>query len=326
MRKLAVCLVLITVSYTWAQQQSELNARIEQNIRAHFKVPKRVGIEVGPRRSGTSYGDYDQVTITLLNGSRRTPHEFLLSKDGNTLIQLAPIDISKNPFDVSGRPSRGAAASNAKVTVIVYDDFQCPYCAQGHKTLMSEILPKYKNNVRVVYKDFPLAEIHPWAIRAAVNANCLFDQKNEAYWDYADYVHANQKEIGSSDKEQFPKDALATLDRAALSYGSKHGLDMSRLQTCVKTQDETAVRASMKYGDESLGVESTPTMFVNGERVEGAIPVDELRKVLDAALRDAGVNPPAPMPASAGSGSTKPEQAAGSPGGGNSTSTREPKN
>ena len=306
-------------------QAPDLNARIEKNIRAHFKIPKRVGIEVSPRRSNSSYGEYDQITVTLVNASHRTPYEFLLSKDGNTLIQLSRIDVSKDPFDGAGRPSRGASPSDAKVTVVVYDDFQCPYCSQGHKTLMSEILPEYKANVRVVYKDFPLAQIHPWAIRAAVNANCLFEQNNDAYWDYADYVHANQLEVRGKDKplpEQF-----GTLDRAALSYGSKHGLDMAKLEACVRKQDDSAVRASMKYADESLGLESTPTLFINGERVEGAIPADELRKVLDTALRDAGVAPPEHKASAAGASSAPKQEAAAAPGGGEKpTKARDPKN
>jgi protein-disulfide isomerase len=320
--KRLILLVVIASGCLWAQTAAELNSRIEKNVRAHFKIPKKIAIEVSPRRPNPSFGDHDQITVTLVNGTRRTPYEFLVSKDGNTLIQLARIDIAKDPFDTAGRPSRGASPSQAKVTVVVYDDFQCPYCAQGYKTLMSEILPEYKQNVRIVYKDFPLEQIHPWAIRAAVNANCLFDQKNEAYWDFADYVHASQKEIRGADKEKPVPAQLATLDGAALSYGSKYGLDMNRLQACVKAQDESTVRASMKYGDETLGIESTPTIFINGERIEGAIPADELRKVLNSALRDAGVTPPERQ-----ASTPQAPDPTKNPGGGTSAAgTREPKN
>jgi protein-disulfide isomerase len=296
------------------QSSPDLNQRIEKNVRAQFKIPRQIAVEVGPRRPNPSYGDFDQITITLVSGERRTPYEFLLSKDGNTLLRLAPMDISKDPFDPTGRPSRGASPTDAKVTIVVYDDFQCPYCAQGHKTLMTEILPEYKSNVRVVYKDYPLDEIHPWAIRAAVNANCLFDQKNDAYWDFTDYVHANQREIRGLEKPKPVEEQLATLDQAALSYGNKHKLDVNRLQTCLKAQDESAVRASMKYAEDALGVQSTPTMFINGQRVEGAIPVDELRQVLDAALRDVGATPPERKAASKGATAKEPKQA--NPGGG----------
>ncbi len=326
MLKRLILLVVIVSGCSWTQTGADLNARIEKNVRAHFKIPKRIAIEVGPRRPTSAYGEHDQITVTLINAGRRTPYEFLVSKDGNTLLQLARIDISKDPFDAAGRPSRGAAPSDAKVTVVVYDDFQCPYCAQGHRVLMSEILPEYKQTVRIVYKDFPLEQIHPWAIRAAVNANCLFDQKNEAYWDFADYVHASQKEIRGADKEKPVAEQLSTLDRAALSYGNKHSLDMNRMQACVKKQDESAVRASMKYGDETLGVESTPTMFINGERVEGAIPVDELRKVLNAALREAGVTPPEPKPSASQGAGAKPEPAKNAAEGSRATGAPDPKN
>lgn len=301
--------LLFVASGCLGNQAPDLNQRIEKNVRAQFKIPRQITVEVGPRRPHPSYGDFDQITITLVSQERRTPYEFLLSKDGNTLLRFAPMDISKDPFDASGRPSRGASPADAKVTVVVYDDFQCPYCAQGHKTLMTEILPEYKSNVRVVYKDYPLSQIHPWAIRAAVNANCLFDQKNDAYWDFTDYVHANQREIRGVEKPKPVEEQLTTLDQAALSYGSKHKLDMNRLQGCVKAQDESAVRASMKYAEDALGVESTPTMFINGQRVEGAVPVEELRNVLDAALRDAGATPPDRKAASKGTAPKGREQA-----------------
>jgi protein-disulfide isomerase len=306
--------LLFVASGCLGTQAPDLNQRIEKNVRAQFKIPRQVAVEVGPRRPNPRYGDFDQITITLVSQEQRTPFEFLLSKDGNTLIRFAPMDISKDPFDAAGRPSRGASPADAKVTIVVYDDFQCPYCAQGHKTLMTDILPEYKSNVRVVYKDYPLAGIHPWAIRAAVNANCLFDQKNDAYWEFTDYVHANQREIRGVEKPKPVEEQLTGLDQAALSYGSKHKLDMNRLQACVKTQDESAVRASMKYAEDTLGVESTPTMFINGQRVEGAIPVDELRTVLDAALREAGATTPVRKPASQATLPKEREQA--NPGGG----------
>jgi protein-disulfide isomerase len=271
-----------------AKPADDLTQRIESNVRARFRVPSRVNVTVGERHP-SEFPGYDAVTVTLSEGQRSSPYEFLLSKDGKTLVQLVHIDISQAPMAVAGRPMRGAP--DAKVTIIVYDDFQCPYCAKGYAMLFSEIFPQYKDKIRVVYKDFPLVEIHPWAIHAAVDANCLFDQSNDAYWDFADYVHGNQQEI-RGDKRAVDAQ-LSTLDHSALGYGQKYHLDIARLESCVKTQDEKAVRASMKYGEDSLGIDSTPTLFVNGEKLEGAVPGDEFRKVLDAALREAGVEPPA---------------------------------
>jgi protein-disulfide isomerase len=137
--------------------------------------------------------------------------------------------------------------------------------------------------VKFIYKDYPLLEIHPWAMHAAVDANCLAAQNNEAYWDFADYVHANQKTIAGKNRSE----AFANLDQVAKEQGQKHQLDQDKLQGCVSKQDETAIRASMTEADK-LGVDSTPTLFINGERVSGAMPEEEMRTILDRALGSAG--------------------------------------
>jgi protein-disulfide isomerase len=157
-----------------------------------------------------------------------------------------------------------------------------------HQTLFPEIFKEYGDRVTFIYKDYPLAEIHPWAIHAAVDANCLGAQNADAYWDFADYIHANQREVST---EKTPDARFATLDRLAMLQGQKHNLDTVKLQTCVKAQDEGAVRASVKQGD-AIGVSATPTLFINGEKIDGAVPVSEVRAALDRALRDNGLPVP----------------------------------
>ncbi|HEV2112835.1 MAG TPA: thioredoxin domain-containing protein, partial [Terriglobales bacterium] len=261
--------------------------RLAENVRARFKVPVNVKIEISQPRPSELSG-YDVVTVTLAEGDKRSPHDFYLSKDGNTLAQLSKMDVSKYPFDTAGRPSLGPA--DAKVTVIVYDDFQCPYCARGYKTLMHQVLPDYKDKIRIVYKDFPLSEIHPWAIHAAVDANCLFAQSTDAYWDFADYVHGNQGVI-KGENRPLP-DQFAALDKSAEEYGKKHNVDAAKLDACVKAQESSAVMASSRYGERALGIDATPTIFINGSRYDGAVPEDDLRAALNDALKNAGVTPP----------------------------------
>ena len=157
-----------------------------------------------------------------------------------------------------------------------------------HQTLFPDLLKEYGDRVEFIYKDFPLAEIHPWATHAAVNANCLAAQNQDAYWDFADYIHANQKEVNS---EKSHDAQFAALDRIATEQGQKHNLDATKLQACIKAQQDDTVKASVHEG-EALGVEATPTMFINGEKVDGALPISELRAVLDRALVQAGETPP----------------------------------
>jgi protein-disulfide isomerase len=132
-------------------------------------------------------------------------------------------------------------------------------------------------------------------VHAAVNANCLGAQNGDAYWDYADYLHANQHAISG---EKGRDGQNAELDKLATLQAQKHTLDIAKLQACVKAQDEKAVRASMREG-ETVGVEATPTMFVNGRKLDGAVPADEVRLALDQALKDAGVAPPEHKPGAA---------------------------
>jgi len=265
-----------------------LRQRIEQNLRARFRIPSQVTLEIG-ERVPSEFTGYDQVTVTLVNQGHKSPNTFLLSKDGKTLAQINKIDLSRDPFALDNRPARGTR--DAKVNVIVYDDFECPYCAKGYQILFDDIFPEYKDKILVTYKDFPLYEIHPWAIHAAVNANCLGAQSTDAYWAFSDYVHANQAQI-TGEKRSIP-DAFAALDSSARDYGKKNNLDAGRLDACIKAQDETAVRDSLKYGEEGLGVEATPTLFVNGTKLDGAVPAEDMRRILNAALQQAGV----PLPA-----------------------------
>jgi len=113
-------------------------------------------------------------------------------------------------------------------------------------------------------------------------------------------MHNNQKEINSQkgDAAQF-----GALDRITVDQGQKHSVDIPRLQTCIKLQDETAVKASVKEA-EGLGVDGTPALFVNGQKVEGgALPIEDLREILDRALVEAGLTPPVhPAGQSSGSG------------------------
>jgi len=156
----------------------------------------------------------------------------------------------------------------------------------------------YGEKVRVIYKDYPLS-IHPWAIHAAVDANCLNDQSNDAYWGYADTVHLGQGNINmypdQKDKRRPLVEQMQMLDKIATEQGAKFKLDSMKLDACVKAQNDEGVRASMKEA-EKVDVESTPSLFVNGEHFSGAYPLEMMRPIIDRALRSVGVEPPPEEP------------------------------
>ena len=308
LRRATLVLMLVCFGCSAQSTQSaspEVSRRIEQQVRNFYTIPSSVKIILGELKP-SEFPNYDAMTITFDGGEKKQHFEFLLSRDGKTLLRMTKLDLSKDPFaevmkkiEFNNRPTRGD--NKAKVVAVNYDDFECPFCSRMHQTLFPQLLKEYGDRVNFIYKDFPLAEIHPWATHAAVNANCLAAQNTDAYWDFADYVHANQGEVNG---EKAHDAQFAVLDRIALAQGQKHRLDGTKLQACIKAQQDDAVKASVHEG-EALGVEATPTMFVNGEKVDGALPVAEIRAVLDRALVQAGVTPPA-HPASDPAESPKP--------------------
>ncbi len=297
---LVVCLGCVAQS-----APPDVARKIEHQVRAFYSVPVEVKVVVGSITPSSDMPGYDTVAVNIDggNGSAKD-YKFLISQDRNTMLRLTKFDLSKDPFaetmgkiDVNGRPVRGA--KGAKVVVVNFDDFECPYCASMHHMLFPEILKEYGDRVTFVYKDYPLTEIHPWAIHAAVDANCLATQNGDAYWDFADQIHASKQDV---DNQKSPNERFDAIDKIGLLQGQKHNLDVTELQACFKAQNEDGVRASIKEAD-GLGVNATPTLFINGQKIDGAVPVSQLRAALDSALKDAGQPvpqhlPSAPAPAS----------------------------
>jgi len=272
-----------------------LARHIEVVVRSQFNIPQEYSLMIGARQQSQIPG-YDKLPVMIgRNGGKMTTIDFLISSDSTKLARMETFDLAKNPalsIDVGGRPIRGNPT--AKVTVINYDDLECPYCARMHQTLFPDTIERYKDKVRFIYKDDPLTEMHPWAMRAAIDANCIAEQNTPVYWSYVDYLHSHGQEINGEDRDV--NKSFAALDRIARQEATMASLDESKLNECIAKQDESKVKASMHEAD-SLGVSGTPAIFVDGERIEGFVPEPQLWAVIDRALRAAGEEPPAAMPA-----------------------------
>ena len=270
-------------------QDATLNRRIEVMVRSQFGIPPEVSVALGQRTSSQISG-YDTLPVTLSNGSTKKVIDFLISSDNQKLARLETFDLAKNPIfniDVVGRPIRGNP--NAKVTVINFDDLECPYCARMHSSLFPTTMDRYKDKVRFVYKDDPLTDLHPWAMHAAVDANCLAELSSPVYWNFVDYVHAHGQEVNGEDRNLTK--SFSALDRIAREEATLAKLDSAKLDACLAKQDETQVRASAKEA-ETLGIDGTPALFVDGERINGALPAEQVWMVIDRALRADGIEPP----------------------------------
>jgi protein-disulfide isomerase len=212
-----------------------------------------------------------------------------------------------------GRPARGGA-ENAPVLIVGFDDLECPYCAQMNAEIFPAVLDRYKDQVRVVYRDFPLVDIHPWAMHAAVDANCLGATSTAGYWNFIDYVHAHADQIVGSDptagtnptsgadpveryKQTLAK-ADATLDKLTLDEGARQKVSPAELASCVQKQDDSKVKASEQLAEgDPLHLGSAPVLYINGEEVIGVVPIETIYRIIDGALIAAGRTPPPPPPA-----------------------------
>jgi protein-disulfide isomerase len=164
-------------------------------------------------------------------------------------------------------PSIGAAS--APVTLVEFSDFQCPFCQRVAPTL-KQVKEKYGDKVRVVWKDFPLTQIHPQAFKASEAAHCAADQGK--FWEYHDRLFANQQSLQPNDLKKHATDL---------------GLDGTAFAACLDSSKYgERVRDGVAEGSR-LGVNSTPTIYINGRVLSGAQPYETFVSVIDEELSKA---------------------------------------
>ena len=295
--------------------------RVEVLLRQKANLPPGSTVTLGPRQPSEIPG-YDNISVSFsAEGKTSKPVNFLLSKDGKSLAQFSKYDLAADPrtlIAADGRPSRGGPAS-APVVIVGFDDLECPYCARLHEAIFPALTQRYGDKVRIVYKDFPLDQ-HPWAMRAAVDVNCLGAQSPAGYWNLVDYIHAHASDFGADPKDPKADKTLPRaneqLDKVTREQGQFQKADMPKLEACLTKQDTASIEASKKIG-EGLNIDSTPTLFINGDKIDGAVPLDFLFGEIDDALRAEGVQPPppyvAPTPPPAATPSDTPKPATPKP-------------
>lgn len=167
----------------------------------------------------------------------------------------------------AGRPARGPA--DAKVTLVAFLDYQCPFCGRDFRETYPLIERHYGSKIRYVVRNFPLTTIHPYAEKAAEAAECARGQGH--FWPYHDWLFRHQ------DALEVPK-----LKR----YARRLGLDGVAFDRCLDRGRETAeIRRDIAAGT-AAGVTGTPTFFVNGRRIVGAVPYATMATTIDAALKN----------------------------------------
>ncbi len=248
-----------------AGSQPSVTSPIQKNIEAFLRHLYAWGpsfhIKVGPLTDAPVAGFY-QVNVQVTMGDQSDSTLVYITRDGRYLLRGEIQDMSVDPLAavrsqirVADSPGKGPA--NARVVLAEYADFQCPTCRQLYKVLR-EIEPNYPQ-VRIIFKDFPLSQIHPWAMTAALAGRCAYQLNHEAFWKVHDATFESQEVIS-------PENAYQKM----VEFAAQAGLDASAFRACMASpQTSQAITQSLKEG-QALKIANTPTVFVNGRRLIGA--------------------------------------------------------
>lgn len=258
--------------------QSE-QARLSEYVKKKFKLPEGARVET---RGITALagGCHRKVQFRSVGTARPFEVELYLSPDRRYLsreildTQVDPIEEErrKEREFLAGLNANGAASigpSNAPVTLTVFSDFQCPYCAKLAAQLTYDVLPAERQNVRVVFRHFPLSN-HLWARRAAEATACAQEQGDKFFWALHNYVFEKQRELT-------PENAVERL----VHYSNRlWGFDRRKFEECVAEHRTAAkIERDLAFG-KVHGINGTPTMFLNGRRIEVGGDAVQIRSLI----------------------------------------------
>ncbi len=216
-------------------------------------------------------GDFEKLEVQIKNfltaqRLQARQQEYLQSLRAAAKIDvfLARPPIFRSEVAVEGAPVRGGA--NAPVTIVEFSDFHCPFCRKVQPVL-DDLRTKYGAKIRIVYRDFPLDNLHPYARAAAEASHCAIEQGK--FWEFHDVVFKND-----------PDSSPAALDR----FAKDSGMDVAAFDACNSAgKYKTLVQVSGQEGAR-LGITGTPTFFINGRILVGAQPADVFAKIIDEEL------------------------------------------
>jgi protein-disulfide isomerase len=194
----------------------------------------------------------------------------------NDLKAKTPVRLMLEPprtvVAVGDDPAKGPAT--APVTIVEFSDFQCPYCSRVNPAL-KQVEDKYGDKVRVVFRNFPLLQIHPQAAKAAEAASCAADQGK--FWEMHDKLFANQQKLAVDDLKGF---------------ATELGLKTEAFNQCLDSgQKEADWKKDMDEGA-SYGLTGTPAFFINGRLISGAQPLEAFTQIIDEELEMKGIAVP----------------------------------
>lgn len=257
-----------------AFDKAELEAYLRHR---NLWLPTEVKVAIGDPKPSQQLPGMMEVTVHLTWSGGSLDDLYFVSKDGQKIVKGDVFDIAQNPFKLDldklkteFQPSFGTPG--ASVVIVLFGDFECPACKPEAKMLRDNLLSVFPTQVRLYFKDFPLEQLHPWAKMAAIAGRCVYRQNPLAFWEYFDWIYAHQDEI-----------TPANLQSKVIEFakGKENDIDVLQLTRCLDTRaTEADVNKNMAEARE-LQVMATPTMFLNGRRLQGQADWPRLEKVIE---------------------------------------------
>ncbi len=193
--------------------------------------------------------------------------KWIADKTKKTPVEVYIQKPQRPVFDVNIKDAPFKGKADAKVTIVEYSDFQCPFCSKASLTVAA-LEKKYGNKLKVAYKNYPLP-FHSQARLAAEAALCAGEQDSKLFWKMHDAMFADQTKL---DKENL------------LATAKKIGVKEADFKSCLEATKHKAVIDSDMAEGQKLGIKSTPTFFINGKLVSGAQPIEVFSEVIDEEL------------------------------------------
>jgi len=187
-----------------------------------------------------------------------------LRSNAKVVTYLKPPPVFRAELSIAGEPFKGS--EKARVTIVKFEDFHCPFCKQAQPTL-NELLSRYNGQVRLVHKDLPLESLHPQARQAVEAARCAYEQGK--FWEYHDTLYANSPKASADDLK---------------SYGKEVGLNVDSFDRCFASGKYKAVVQKDLNEGAQLGLSGTPTFFINGREISGNLPLKAFEAIIDEEL------------------------------------------
>ncbi len=240
---------------------ANIQSRVERYLRDLFAWGASYTVEIG-KPTVSPIPDLYELRVKVSYQGQSDTGVVYISEDGHYLLRGELNNLLADPFasilphlHPEGNPALGPA--DAPVTVVSFSDFECPHCLDLYQ-IVKRIHPHYPQ-VRFVFKDFPITQIHPWAMTAALAGRCAYMQNPAAFWTVHDAIFDNQAQISADN-------AWGEM----LDFARKAGLDLSAFRACMSSSAaKAAVDANLADG-KAVGVTSTPTIFVDGRMIVGA--------------------------------------------------------